>query len=68
MKLWTALEIYNKLHPRIHGLVNHGLEICSEYIPDTSSSYQSKTCSDCGYSQEIHLIRDARDFAKQELK
>jgi hypothetical protein len=40
---------------RIHGLVNRGAEVCKQFVPQ---SERPVSCKRCGYTSEIHLIRD----------
>lgn len=55
----TDAELYalQRIKARIDGLVDRGAHICREFVFTTEGS--PVTCATCGYSAEIHLLRDA---------
>ncbi len=50
-------EIVIQLTNRIEMLVNKGKEICPEFTSDKSSSFNSLTCDKCGYTADLHLLK-----------
>jgi hypothetical protein len=47
------------LEARIHGLVNRGAMICAEAMPHPGADGYTHSCRRCGYSPDVHLLRDA---------
>lgn len=49
-------QTHECLRMRIYGLTNHGANICGAF---QEASGQPVSCNLCGYTAEVHLLRDA---------
>ena len=50
--------LQERLDARIGSLVNRGADICPEY--DLPPDLSLHGCKRCGYTADVHLLRDAR--------
>jgi hypothetical protein len=62
---FTREQVIERLRARIHGLVNHGAEICEAFV---NQSEVPVSCGRCGYLAEVHDIRDANRIIARLLR
>lgn len=51
-----------RLRARIHNLVDRGRLICPQWVDPDIQSAATQSCGQCGYTADVHLLRDALDL------